>query len=528
MLQGYPDRQWAYRLVHDIIYGVDIGFIGVRNRTVQSRNFIEDHEHESAVEEDIKKELDNGRIIGPYHISQVPWKHYYSSPIMTVIKKGGSGKVRVVHHLSYPRGDSINTHTKDWLCVLSRFAQAIKMVCSVGRHCHMAKMDIKSAYRLIPIRPADWPLLGFTFRNHLYFHTALPFGLKSSCHIWERYSTAAEWIVKNELNIGNIMHYVDDSFIVEPTAAACQQDMNRIDELFNNLGLTIAAEKTVGPTTKITFLGIQIDSDQMTIGLDADRVASILTLVSEWLNKSACSLHQLLSLIGILSWAANVVAHGRTFIQHLRHLAQEYDHIIDHHDETLIGINNACQEDLHWWHSFVAQWNGISLLWEEEWLEVTNSLQPHTDACNSGYGAVCGRQWFHAQWSPEQQRLAEEDTISRDSMPFKELYALVTAAATWGHQWNRKRITFRTDCEPVVVSLNKGTSRNRRMMQLLRLLHYYAAKHHFKYRAVHIPGVDNVIADELSRVHSVSQLSPRCLSSIDLSPTTAVLPLIPI
>lgn len=172
------------------------------------------------------------------------------------------------------------------------------------------------------------------------------------------------------------------------------------------------------------------------------------------------------------------------------------------------------------------QWNGISLLWEEEWLKDDHILQPHTDASNDGYGGICGTQWFHGRWTLEQQQMAEEGTITRDSMPFKELYALVTAAATWGHQWNRRRVTFRTDCEPVVTCLNKGSARSRMMMQLIRHLHFIAAKHHFTYRAVHIPGVDNVIADEISRVTSVSQLSQVCRSNIDPFPITPQLPLI--
>ena len=53
---------------------------------------------------------------------------------------------------------------------------------------------------------------------------------------------------------------------------------------------------------------------------------------------------------------------------------------------------------------------------------------------------------------------------------------------------------------------------------------HYAATHHFVYRVQHIPGVENDIADELSRVHAVSQLSTRCRSSIDPSPITPVLP----
>lgn len=124
------------------------------------------------------------------------------------------------------------------------------------------------------------------------------------------------------------------------------------------------------------------------------------------------------------------------------------------------------------------QWDGVSLLWEREWLSDEDALQPHTDACSTGYGAICGRQWFHAQWTDEQQQWSQADIHIRESMPFKELYALVAAAATWGHLWNRKRITFRTDCLLVVMALNKGTSSSKMMMQLIRFLHYHAAQHH--------------------------------------------------
>ena len=154
----------------------------------------------------------------------------------------------------------------------------------------------------------------------------------------------------------------------------------------------------------------------------------------------------------------------------------------------------------------------------------TSSTASFTDACVEGYAAVCGTEWFHATWTEEQQRLAQDDDMSRDSMPWKELYAIVAAAATWGSKWARRRVLFFTDCMPVVHALAKGASRTRRIMQLIRLLHHYAATHHFVYRVQHIPGVENDIADELSRVHAVSQLSTRCRSSIDPSPITTVLP----
>lgn len=522
MLSNYPNEQWRYRLVHDIIYGVDVGFTATRNTTMKSRNPNADQREAAAIEEDIKKELTAGRVIGPF--ASAPWKYYRSSPVLTVAKKGNPGKRRIVHHLSHPRGNSVNDHIIEWPCILSRFTNAIKMVCKLGKGCHMAKLDIKSAYRLIPIRPADWPLLGFSWNNAFYFHTTLPFGLKSSCHLWERYSTAAQWIVKHILLIPMVIHYVDDYFLTSASAAECQDNMNRIQLLFTELGLTIATEKTVGPTKKLVFLGILIDTQNMTMSLDTERISSIQQLLMEWTNKKTCSLRELQSLIGTLLWAANVVAHGRTFIQFLRAAELKHNEINNINDKNAIELNDDCRSDIRWWQSFMTEWNGISLLWEEEWLADTDQLQPHTDACNIGYGAVCGTQWFHSRWTKEQQEMSEDGTISRDSMPFKELYALVTAATTWAYQWHRKRITFRTDCEPVVMAINKGSCRSRMMMQLIRSLHYTAATHHFKYRAIHIAGVNNTIADELSRVLSYEQLSHPCRRSIDPLPVIQQLP----
>jgi hypothetical protein len=62
------------------------------------------------------------------------------------------------------------------------------------------------------------------------------------------------------------------------------------------------------------------------------------------------------------------------------------------------------------------------------------------------------------------------------------------------------------------------------MMQLILILHHHAAKHSFVYTVRHIAGVNNTIADELSRVHDVSQLSVACRNVIDPSPITLVLP----
>ena len=59
----------------------------------------------------------------------------------------------------------------------------------------MAKVDVKSAYRNVPIHPHDRWLMGTLWEGSLYIDTALPFGLQSAPKIFTAVADAVEWIV---------------------------------------------------------------------------------------------------------------------------------------------------------------------------------------------------------------------------------------------------------------------------------------------------------------------------------------------
>lgn len=530
-LAQHPDPVWAAHLVHDIIYGVDIGYRGSRvwasplPNSSPPRNFVDSAEQGAAITADLATEVALGHIAGPF--TSVPWQHFRCSPLKTAPKKGSTNKFRIIHHLSHPHGRSVNTATLDWPCYLSRFDDAASIVRRLGRGCYMSKVDIKAAYRCVPVRPADWPVLGMFWDGSYYFHKTLPFGLKSSCHLWERYATAAQWCLRSVFRVDDIVHYVDDSFLAALTLSACSEQLSRVRIGMATLGMPIAEDKTELPCTRLLFLGITIDSMDMTISLGLDRVATIHSLVGEWLDRRSCSLHQLQSLIGTLSWAATVVRHGRTFLQFLRDAEVAHHSTSRRHDESVIPLSADAREDLMWWHQFLTDWNGISLLWDAQWMDLTDVYQPHTDASKEGFGAHCDGMWIHARWTSAQQAIAAEGTTLGESMPWKELYAIVVAACTWGSLWQRRRVVFYSDCMPVVLATRKGASRGRRMMQLLRALHFSAARHSFVYCVRHLAGVDNTIADDLSRVFVREQLSPATRAIIAPFMTTPVLPHIP-
>ena len=60
----------------------------------------------------------------------------------------------------------------------------------LGRGCFLIKLDVSAAYKQIPVRREDWPLLGFMWRGEYYYERVLPFGLRSSCRLWDLYAAA--------------------------------------------------------------------------------------------------------------------------------------------------------------------------------------------------------------------------------------------------------------------------------------------------------------------------------------------------
>ena len=90
---------------------------------------------------------------------------------------------------------------------------------------------------------------------------------------------------------------------------------------------------------------------------------------------------------------------------------------------------------------------------------------------------------------------------------FKELFALLLAAEAWGAEWSGKTIQWRHDNQAAVRVTLSRSCRDSAMMHLLRCLFFFEAHYQFYIVAVHVPGKDNVLADDLSRDHLSSFLS---------------------
>ena len=202
-----------------------------------------------AVDAKLQKELEAHRLAGPFQ--SPPLSAFWISPLGLIPKKV-QGKFRLIHHLSFPTGLSVNDGISS--------DHTILLIKSAGPGCFLAKTDVKNAFRIIPIHPDDYGLPGMQWRGLYYYDRCMPMACSSSCLTFEMFSTAVEWIARNKRKIDYILHILDDYLLVASTEQLCQQQLDLFLSVCSYLGIPIAPEKTCGPSTTMLFAGIELDS----------------------------------------------------------------------------------------------------------------------------------------------------------------------------------------------------------------------------------------------------------------------------
>ena len=172
------------------------------------------------------------------------------------------------------------------------------------------------------------------------------------------FSTAIEWIARHKLEVDELLHLLNDFLFVSLTYAQCQQNLNRFILLCSQLGVPIAPNKTCGPSTTLTFAGI--DTIRCEARLPRDKIAKCVDIIKDFLHRKKVKLKELQSLLGLLNFAASVVAPGVAFMRCLYDLTQGV--MKPHH----IRLRSDVKKDLHVWLTFLSSFNGISFFRNEE------------------------------------------------------------------------------------------------------------------------------------------------------------------
>ena len=117
------------------------------------------------------------------------------------------------------------------------------------------------------------------------YDTELPFGAAKSPHIFQRLSSAVCRIFYH-LYAFTAIAYLDDFLIFGDTYEQCNRALLLMISLLRCLGFCINWNKVVGPTTRITFLGVNIDTVNMSLSLPSEKLTEFTDLLHVFLLKS--------------------------------------------------------------------------------------------------------------------------------------------------------------------------------------------------------------------------------------------------
>ena len=233
-LEGYDTNLFNY-LVQGFERGFHTGFQGDMNMTQTNvSNLSSIEENVELAQSKIDIEVAAGRVAGPFSHIISPFR---------------------CSHLSHPTGSSVNDGIPDCYAKVtySTIDDAIDVINSMGCGCLLAKTDIKSAYKIVPIHPDEQYLLGFTLNSKFYYDRTLPMGLRSSCQIFESISDALKWIATEKFGISPIVKVLDDFMFFAATKETCDRYLRGFSIMCENLGVPLAPEKTEGPNTVLKF-----------------------------------------------------------------------------------------------------------------------------------------------------------------------------------------------------------------------------------------------------------------------------------
>ena len=190
----------------------------------ESRNLPSANRNPDTIHSKLAKEVELGRTAGPF--DNPPFPNFQVSSIGMVPKKQ-SGQFRTICHLFYPKtGCSINSSIskEDYSLQYTTIDNAIHAIQALGKGTFMVKTDIQSAFRLFPVHPEDWELLGMKWKGKYHYDKVLPFGLQSVPSIFNQLSDAIEWILACELAISYVDKILDDFLIMEPMSLESPYD----------------------------------------------------------------------------------------------------------------------------------------------------------------------------------------------------------------------------------------------------------------------------------------------------------------
>jgi hypothetical protein len=451
----------------------------------RSRNRPMTREQEIFVSTEIQKLLQTGKIKETSSATCI-------SPIGVVPKK--NGKMRMIVDMR-----EINKYINSPKFTMEDIRK-LQPLLQPGDY--MTSIDLKDGFYHIPIHPSFHQYLGMEWKGRTFQWTHLMFGMSASPYIFTKTLREIINLMRKEGLRVNI--YMDDLLIMARDKETSQLHTNRAMEILQTFGWQLNLEKSqLIPTQEINYLGFNI----------CTKGTPSLTMLSSKLT-------QLKKEIRILKKAA--LNHKQVTARHLAKIlgtiianspALEPAHIMTRHLffnlnrkqnwDSLLTLDQDSLEELTWWHKEIKNWKSTQITLMEPKLVMT------TDASKEGWGAVLeGVKTCNGTFLPE---------IQERSSNFRELLTVYLAITHFQDLIKDQQLLIRTDNKTTMHYINGAGGTKKPLNRITKMIFWTLKTLNCKMTSIHLPGMDNLTADGLSRLNPLTEwkLDPRTFSRLN-------------
>jgi len=427
----------------------------------------------------------------------------YSMPIYAV-PKPNSTDLRLVTDQSYGRyslnsmidHDRVTGYPLDNLKHLGEMLLDLERR-SPGERRVVWKSDIAEAYRLIPMHPHFQIKQVNTIGGQRYIDRNNSFGGSGSGALFIAVNSCVAWIAKRVKGINYLGTYVDDSsgcstkndlVLYEPYGKLFPRPQATLLGLWDELGIPHKEKKQLWGES-LPIIGIHVDANKLEFTLTKDSRMKLSEELRCWsTEKKREKLRKWFQMGGWFNWALNAYPLLRPALNNF------YPKLSGRKDSALqVHINNAIREDFRWAADKLESSSGVLLLKSIHWGLSDATYVIYCDACPSGMGF----------WYPGLGIGFVSPTPTHENplliFYFEALCVLSALYDAHKRSPSGSRILIYTDNSNTVDIFNTLRALpdyNHLLLTAVDILH----EGHHDVRVLHVPGVENGVADALSRL----------------------------
>lgn len=512
-------------LVASIRWGVNVNYTGLRQGSKRTSNHPSVLDDPAAVVAELALEQKEGRR--PPWTPSPPFKWFVQAPVgrapktKVVVKDGifslqeslrvimdwSAGSVkRQLGDKAAP--DSLNAQIPLMDIKFISFDTMLLCFLEAGKDAWITVFDFAHAHQSVSVREADWPL-GIISLAELGWSICarLQYGSRRSAGVWEIFGEIFTVLLAAKWGIVGVLRWVDDLCHFARSKEEAMRVQALVVYVSQRYGFKLHPGKILGPLQIAKFLGLLWNPSAGTLSFPAEKIFKYLSFLEGLQQEARWSLDDLRSATGIIVYLAMV------FVP-LRFMGPLWSAQIKSM-ENMVPILNSCKPPIGLsWHvrvvstvlrlhsgSAVAfihscmkdRGTGVSAQVERTIVEVDASG-------DFGWGAYMPltKAWSGFDWCPREKdsHLAE----THFSSPLFEAKGMVYAL--WSLQLKNQNVLFKSDAEVVVDKYrfpHRRFQKNAAMNSVMFALCVSECVLNVCVSLIHIPGVQNVFADAISR-----------------------------